>query len=194
MWSYAILFFVVFAETGLVITPFLPGDSLLFAAGALAAKGSFQVSLLAVILYIAVLAGDNVNYWFGRTIGKKLYEQDRIKFIKKEYIERTHNFYAKHGGKTIILARYVPIVRTFAPFVAGIGEMKYLRFLSYSIAGGITWVSLFVFGGFFFGNLSFVKNNFPFVIIAIVLISILPGVVEFLRQKFPKQESQEENR
>lgn len=181
MWSYAVLFLIIFAETGLVFTPFLPGDSLLFAAGALAATGAFNLPLLFVLLVVAAILGDTVNYWVGDYFGLKLFKKENARFLKKEYLDRTHKFYEKHGGKTIIIARFVPIVRTFAPFVAGVGSMTYFKFISYNVIGGIVWVAIFVFGGYFFGNLPFVKSNFSVVIIAIILISILPGVVEYFR-------------
>mgnify|MGYP000666377133 FL=1 len=181
-YTYGILFSVIFAETGFVFTPFLPGDSLLFAAGTFAAKGSFNPHLLFVLLTAAAILGDTVNYWIGHYIGLKIF--DRFpRILKREYLDRTHQFYEKHGGKTIILARFVPIVRTFAPFVAGVGSMTYPKFISYNVIGGIVWVGLFVYGGYFFGNLEFVKNNFSVVIISIILISMLPGLTEYLRHK-----------
>ena len=183
--TYVILFLVVFAETGLVITPFLPGDSLLFAAGTFAALGSFDVALLFVIICIAAILGDTVNYWIGHYFGPKVFQKES-KFIKKEYLVRTHNFYEKHGGKTIIIARFIPIIRTFAPFVAGVGAMTYSKFILYNIVGGIAWVALFIFGGYFFGNIPVVKNNFSLVIIVIIFISILPGIIEFARHKLKK--------
>lgn len=181
-YTYGILFSVIFAETGFVFTPFLPGDSLLFAAGTFAAKGSFNPHLLFVLLTAAAILGDTVNYWIGHYIGLKLF--DRFpRILKREYLDRTHQFYEKHGGKTIILARFVPIVRTFAPFVAGVGSMTYPKFISYNVIGGVVWVGLFVYGGYFFGNLEFVKNNFSIVIISIILISMLPGLTEYIRHK-----------
>ncbi len=183
--TYGILFLVIFAETGFVFTPFLPGDSLLFAAGTFAAIGSFNVHLLFVILSTAAIIGDSVNYLVGHYIGEKLFER-KNRFLKKEYLDRTHKFYEKHGGKTIILARFIPIVRTFAPFVAGIGAMTYSKFLAYNIIGGILWCAIFIYGGYFFGNLSFVKNNFSLVIIAIILISVLPMLIEYLRHRSSK--------
>lgn len=183
--TYLILFIVIFAETGFVFTPFLPGDSLLFAAGTFAAQGSFNVHILFLILTAAAIIGDTVNYWIGHYFGLKIFEKN-ARFLKKEYVEKTHRFYEKYGGKTIILARFVPIVRTFAPFVAGVGSMAYPKFISYNIIGGAIWCALFVYGGFYFGNLPFVKNNFSLVIIAIILISMLPGATEYLRHKLNK--------
>jgi membrane-associated protein len=184
--TYVILFLVIFAETGFVFTPFLPGDSLLFAAGTFAALGSFNVNILFVILAIAAVLGDTINYWIGHFLGVKLFDK-YPRILKKEYLDRTHKFYEKHGGITIIIARFIPIVRTFAPFVAGIGSMSYSRFIAYNIIGGVAWCALFVYAGYFFGNISFVKNNFSIVIITIVFISILPGIIEFLRHKIKKQ-------
>jgi membrane-associated protein len=178
--TYVFLFAVIFMETGLVVTPFLPGDSLLFAAGAFAAIGNLNIWLLFILLSVAAIAGDSVNYWIGHLIGKRAYT-GQIKFIKKEYIERTHAFFEKYGNKTIFLARFVPIVRTFAPFVAGVGEMSYTHFFSYNVFGGIVWVGLCSFAGYFFGNMQVVKDNFSLVVIAIVVISLLPAVVEWLK-------------
>jgi len=181
--TYVILFIVIFCETGLVVTPFLPGDSLIFAVGTFAAIGKLDIYVVFLILSIAAILGDTANYWIGHFIGPKIFEKEKIKFLKKEHLERTHQFYEKHGGVTIIIARFIPIIRTFAPFVAGIGSMTYPKFILYNIIGGILWVALFTFGGYFFGNLSFVKNNFSIVIIAIILISVLPGIIEYFRQK-----------
>jgi len=175
IWTYAILFLVIFMETGFVVTPFLPGDSLLFAAGTFAALGSLNVWLLLLLLMIAAIGGDTVNYWIGHYLGDRVYN---IKWIRREYLDRTHAFFQKHGGKTIFLARFVPIVRTFAPFVAGMGKMSYGYFFSYNVFGGIVWVLLFTFLGFFFGNIPFVKKNFELVIVAIILISVIPAVWE----------------
>ncbi|HOI45459.1 MAG TPA: DedA family protein [Candidatus Aminicenantes bacterium] len=186
-WTYLILFVVIFCETGLVVTPFLPGDSLLFAAGSFAALGAMKVGWLFVILVIAAVGGDTVNYWIGHYFGPKIFQKENVRFFKKEYMERTHAFYEKHGGKTIIIARFVPIIRTFAPFVAGIGSMSYAKFISYNVIGGVSWIALFVFGGYFFGNIPLVKKNFSLVILAIIFISLLPGVVEFARQRKKKK-------
>jgi membrane-associated protein len=182
-WAYLIVFLVIFCETGLVVTPILPGDSLLFGLGAIAAMGALKVEWLFVMLSIAAIAGDTVNYMIGHYVGPRVFARESGRFFKKEYLERTHRFYGKYGGKTIVIARFVPIIRTFAPFVAGIGSMTYSRFIVYNIVGGISWIALFIFGGYYFGNLSIVKRNFTLVIFAIILISILPGVIEYVRQR-----------
>ena len=188
MGTYILLFIIVFCETGLVVTPFLPGDSLLFAAGAFASLGSLNIAVLFFVLGIAAVLGDTVNYLIGKTIGGKLYHKNNLRFIKKEYLDRTREFYERHGGKTIIIARFIPIIRTFAPFVAGIGEMSYLRFVSYNVIGGVFWVGLFTLMGYYFGNLPAVKSNFTFVIFAIIFISILPGIIGFIKQKTNKKQ------
>jgi membrane-associated protein len=179
-WTYGILFFVIFMETGFVVTPFLPGDSLLFAAGTFAALGALNIWFLLGLLMLAAILGDTVNYWIGHSLGERAYN---IKWIKKEYLDKTHAFFEKHGGKTIFLARFVPIIRTFAPFVAGIGRMSYGYFITYNFVGGIVWVLLFTLAGFFFGNIPFVKENFEFVIIAIILISVLPIGIEWWKAR-----------
>jgi len=178
-WTYLLLFGIIFAETGLVVTPFLPGDSLLFVVGAFAAVGSFNLLWVFMVLFLAAVIGDTVNYAVGKLIGKKLIEKTNHRLIKKEYIEKTHKFYEKYGGKTIILARFVPIIRTFAPFVAGIGAMSYFKFVIFNIAGALLWVGIFVFGGYFFGNFPVVKENFSIVILIIIFVSVLPVAIEF---------------
>jgi membrane-associated protein len=185
LWTYLILFLIVFCETGLVVTPILPGDSLLFAAGALAAtEGSpLNVGVLYLILTVAAIIGDTVNYWIGAKIGPKVFAQEKSRFFKKEYLIRTQQFYEKYGGKTIIIARFIPIIRTFAPFVAGIGTMNYLKFIVYNIVGAILWVTICLFLGYFFGNIPIVKKNFSLVILAIVFISILPAIIEIIRSR-----------
>ena len=181
-WTYLILFLIVFAETGLVITPILPGDSLLFAAGTFAAIGSFNVLLLLVLLSLAAILGDTINYSAGKFLGAKAFKK-YPKIFKKEYLDKTHKFYEKHGSKTIVLARFVPIVRTFAPFVAGVGKMNYFRFLAYNMIGGLLWVALFVLGGFFFGNIPVIKSNFSAAILAIIILSFIPMAVEIWKHK-----------
>ncbi len=184
--TYALLFLIVFCETGLVVTPILPGDSLLFAAGTFAAAGSLRVDTLFILLSIAAVGGDTANYWIGHAVGPAVFNAQRVRFMKKEYLDRTHEFYERHGGKTIIIARFIPIIRTFAPFVAGVGSMTYLRFISYNVIGGVAWIALFVLGGYFFGNIPLVKENFSLVILAIIIISVMPGVVEFARHRARK--------
>jgi membrane-associated protein len=185
VWTYALLFAIIFMETGLVVTPFLPGDSLLFAAGTFAALGSLNVLILWLVVFVAAVLGDTVNYWIGNYIGPKVFEQD-YRFLKREYLERTQGFYEKHGGKTIVLARFVPIVRTFAPFVAGVGTMHYSRFFFFNVFGAFVWTSLFIFGGYFLGNIPIVKENFELAILGIILISVVPMVIEWLRNRSGK--------
>ena len=184
-WTYLILFCIIFCETGLVVTPFLPGDSLLFAAGAIAALGILNIWLLVGLLIIAAFLGDSLNYSIGKFLGKKVFERN-YRFIKKEYLYKAHAFYEKHGGETIIIARFVPIIRTFAPFVAGVGEMNYAKFLLYNILGGVLWVFTCSFGGYFFGNIPIVKNNFSIVVLVIIFISLLPMLIEYLRYKWKR--------
>jgi membrane-associated protein len=186
-WTYLLLFLIIFAETGFVFTPFLPGDSLLFAAGAIAALGSLNLWLLIALLITAAVLGDTVNYWIGHWFGATLFD-GRFRMLKKEHLERTHRFFDKYGGKTIILARFVPVVRTFAPFVAGMGAMDYRKFLTYNVVGGVTWVLLFTLLGYFFGNLPIVEQNFELVVIAIVILSVLPAIYEgFAERRRHKQ-------
>jgi len=182
VWTHLILFLIVFAETGLVVTPFLPGDSLLFAAGTFAALGSLDLGLVVVLLIAAAILGDTVNYWVGAWVGPRAFSGN-VKFLRKDYLDRTHAFYEKHGGKTIILARFVPIIRTFAPFVAGVGAMRYPQFITYNIVGAVLWVGLFVPAGYFFGNIPAVRKNFTLVILAIIAISVLPMALEAVRAR-----------
>ena len=181
-WTYGILFMIIFCETGLVIAPILPGDSLLFAAGTFAAKGDFDVKLLVPLLIIAAILGDALNYSIGRYLGPKVLQKNS-RIFKKEDLEKTQQFYEKYGGKTIIFARFVPIVRTFAPFLAGVGKMKYSYFASYNVIGGVIWIVLFVLAGLFFGNIPAVKHNFTLVIMAIIVLSIMPALIETLRSR-----------
>jgi membrane-associated protein len=183
LWSYLLFFAIIFAETGLVVTPFLPGDSLVFTLGTLAATGSLNIGWLFVILSAAAILGDSANYAVGKYFGSIILKKQGAWFLKKEHIDRTHRFYEKYGSKTIVLARFVPIVRTFAPFVAGVGRMSYTRFLTYNVAGGLLWITLFVFGGYFFGHTPIVQKNFGLVIIAIIIISILPAVIEIWKER-----------
>lgn len=180
--TYAILFGIIFMETGFVVTPFLPGDSLLFAAGVFAATGSFQVVLLWLLLMAAAIIGDTVNYWIGHYIGPRAFRMNS-RLLKKEHLDKAHAFYEKHGGKAIVLARFVPIVRTFAPFVAGVAKMHYGQFLSYNVIGAVVWVTIFVFAGYYFGNLPLVKNNFHYVMVVIVVISLVPIIFERIKSK-----------
>ena len=192
LWTYLILFLIIFFETAFVVTPFLPGDSLLFAAGAFAAAGALDQWTLFLLLSMAAIAGDTVNYWIGHYIGPKVFHYENSRFFKKEYLTRTHAFYEKYGGKTIIIARFMPIIRTFAPFVAGVGSMTYWRFLSYNFVGGVIWIGSLVFCGYYFGNIPFVKNNFTMVIMVIIFLSILPGIIEFIRHKMNSKNKIEE--
>lgn len=178
--TYLFLFLIIFCETGLVVTPFLPGDSLLFAAGAFAATGALDVSVLFLALVTAAVVGDSTNYWIGRTVGQKITARN---WIKPEHLEKTHGYFEKYGGKTLILARFAPFLRTFAPFVAGISRMTYRRFLGFSVAGGLLWISLFTFGGYFFGNLPIVQKNFKLIILGVIAVSLLPTAIEILRHR-----------
>jgi len=182
VWIYAILFAIVFAETGLVVTPFLPGDSLLFVCGALAAVGGLDMTLLVVVLISAAVIGDSVNYSFGRWVGPRVFREDR-KWLNRKHLDRTHEFYERHGGKTIVIARFVPIIRTYAPFVAGIGAMGYTRFLAYNVGGAVLWVVSLGYAGYFFGNIPWVKQNLSLVILGIIVLSMVPLVVEYLRHR-----------
>ncbi|BAE74893.1 conserved hypothetical protein [Sodalis glossinidius str. 'morsitans'] len=185
VWVYAFLFLILFCETGLVVTPFLPGDSLLFVAGALAALPSngLDIHVMVLLMVLAAIAGDAVNYTIGRLFGEKLFSNPDSKIFRRRYLDKTHEFYARHGGKTIILARFVPIVRTFAPFVAGMGNMRYRHFALYNVTGGLMWVLLFSYAGYFFGNMPMVQQNLKWLIVAIILLSVLPGVIEVWRQR-----------
>jgi membrane-associated protein len=184
-WTHLILFLIVFCETGLVVTPFLPGDSLLFAAGTFAALGALDLWMMVLLLIGAAILGDTVNYWVGAYIGPRAFGGN-LRFLRQEYLDRTHAFYERHGGKTIILARFVPIIRTFAPFVAGVGAMTYPRFLTYNVVGAVLWVGLFVLGGYFFGNIPTVRENFTLVILAIIALSVLPIAVEAIRARWSR--------
>jgi len=188
--TYLILFLIIFCETGLVVTPFLPGDSLLFAAGTIAAMDGqpLNIFFLIPVILVAAFTGDNTNFFIGKLIGHKVYEKN-YKLIKREYLEKTHNFYEKHGGKTLVIARFMPIIRTFAPFVAGVGEMKYLRFVSFSILGNILWVFIFILAGYYFGNIPYVKKNFTLVIVSIIIISLLPPFIAAIKHKLSNRNS-----
>jgi membrane-associated protein len=182
-WIYPLLFIVIFCETGLVITPFLPGDSLIFVTGTLSANHLLNLWFLFVVLIAAAILGDSVNYWIGKKIGPKIFRSNNSKFFNENNLIKAHNFYKKYGGKTIIYARFIPIIRTFAPFVAGIGEMGYFKFFSYNVIGGFLWVSIFLFGGHYFGQIQFVKDNLTLVILGIIIISIIPAIVEYIRER-----------
>ena len=181
-WTYLILFTIIFCETGLVVMPILPGDSLLFATGALVAVGNLKIEMVILLLVVAAILGDAVNYAIGYYLGPKVLSRNS-RFLKKEYLDRTHRFYEKYGGKTIVFARFIPIIRTFAPFLAGVGRMSYWKFGSYNVIGGVLWIAIFTLGGYFFGNLKVVRHNFTLVVIAIILISVMPAVIEMLRSK-----------
>ena len=183
VWIYGILFLIIFCETGLVVMPLLPGDSLLFAAGSIAAIGEMNIHLMVVLLIIAAILGDAVNFMIGKFFGEKLFANPNSKIFKQSHLQKTQQFYAKHGGKTIISARFIPIVRTFAPFVAGMGHMTYHHFLAYNVIGGVLWVTIFSYLGYFFGNLPIVKDNLSLVLIAIIVLSVLPGIIEIIRHK-----------
>ena len=186
LWSYVIIFVIIFCETGLVVTPVLPGDSLLFAIGTFAAIGSFDLFAVTAVLTVAAIAGDTANYWIGHYLGPKVFHYEGSRFFNKQHLERTHQFYEKYGGKTIIIARFIPVVRTFAPFVAGIGRMTYRKFISYDVIGGTSWIFSLTLAGYFFGNIPVVRNNFSVVVMAIIAISVMPGVIEFLRHRYKK--------
>lgn len=190
--TYVILFFIVFAETGFVVTPFLPGDSLLFVVGTLAGSGYLNIFIAYIALLAAAILGDTVNYWIGHRIGAKVFSKDNSRFFNKAYLEKTREFYEKHGGKTIILARFIPVIRTFAPFVAGVGKMHYGTFISYNIVGAFLWVTALLFTGFFFGGLPFIKNNFEYAVIGIIFVSLIPVVVEYFQHKRGPKMSKEE--
>ena len=181
--TYVILFLIIFAETGLVITPFLPGDSLLFVVGTLSGSGFLNIWIMYPLFLLAAFLGDNVNYWIGHTLGPRVFSQKNSRIFNKTYLEKTHAYFTKHGGKTIIIARFVPIVRTFAPFVAGIGRMPYLTFISYSICGTLLWVTIFTFTGYFFGGLPIIKKNFEFAVVGVIVVSLLPMLYEYLKSK-----------
>ena len=183
IWVYALLFAIVFCETGLVVTPFLPGDSLLFVAGTIAAAGGMDIVRVMAVLVVAALCGDNVNYWIGRWVGPHVFHYRESRWLNPRHLERTHAFYERHGGKTVVIARFVPIVRTYVPFVAGVGTMPYLRFLAFSVFGALAWVLSLCLAGYFFGNLPLVKNNLGAVIVLIVLVSVSPGLVAWLRHR-----------
>ena len=182
IWVYAILFLIIYCETGLVITPFLPGDSLLFVAGALCGMGALQLEVLAPLLMLAAFSGDNTNYWIGRLIGMRLLKRT-TGLIKREHLDKTHAFYEKHGGKTVLFARFLPIIRTFAPFVAGIGLMRYRLFMTFSALGSVAWIGSLTVAGFFFGNIPLVKSNLTLIILGIIVISLLPAILEFIRHR-----------
>jgi len=182
-WTYLVIFFVIFAETGLVVTPFFPGDSLLFAAGAIAAIGDLNIISLFLLLSLAAFLGNLSNYWIGYKVGPEIFKKEKSRLFNKNYLDRTHEFYEKHGSITIVIARFMPFIRTFAPFVAGIGKMTYFKFMIYSLVGSVMWVALFLFGGYYFGNISVVKENFSLVIIAIIVISLIPAGISYIHSR-----------
>ena len=186
LWVYALLFAIIFAETGFVVTPFLPGDSLLFVAGTLAAGSGLDVQWLIPLLIAASFSGDNTNYWIGHHLGPRVFNRNGSRFLNREYLDRTRAFYDRHGGKTILLARFLPIIRTFAPFVAGVGRMPYVRFMAFSFAGSVLWIGVFVLAGYYFGHLPVVRKNLTLVMLGIIIISILPGVIAWLRHRFSR--------
>ena len=183
LWTYLILFLIIFCETGLVVTPILPGDSLLFAVGTFAASGALDLGVILLLLSAAAIAGDTVNYAIGARVGPRIFHQEGVRLLNREYLDRTHRFYEQHGAKTIVIARFVPIIRTFAPFVAGLGRMSYARFITYNVVGGVGWIACLVLGGYAFGNIPVVRQNFSLVIVAIIVLSLLPGLIEVLRQR-----------
>lgn len=182
-WTYAFLFIIVFCETGLVVTPFLPGDSILFATGALVSSGKFNIFILLCAFYLAAVIGDTVNYYIGQKIGNKILKNEHPQYIKKEYLKKADDFYKKHGSMTIVIGRFIPIIRTFVPFVAGIGKMNYLKFIIYNMLGGFLWVTLFLGGGYIFGNLPFLKQHFSYILIAVIIVSIIPAIAAFIKEK-----------
>jgi membrane-associated protein len=181
--SYIIVFFIVFCETGLVVTPFLPGDSIIFAAGAIASEGIMEIFTLFIIFFLAAVIGDTVNYCAGKKVGNDILSKKNVKWVNKDYIHKAHKFYEKHGSMAIVMGRFIPIIRTFIPFIAGIGEMSYTKFITYNMIGGFLWVFLFLCGGYFFGSLPIVKQNFSYVVICIIIISLIPAVITFVREK-----------
>jgi len=191
--TYVILFSIIFIETGVVIMPVLPGDSLLFAAGALAGIGSMNIFTLLIVIYLAAVLGDTANYHIGKKIGKRILDKEEIRFINKDYLIKAQKFYEKHGSMTIVIGRFIPIIRTFVPFVAGVGEMNYSKFIPYNMIGGGLWVSLFLGMGYFVGNLPFIKNHFSYVLIAIIIISLLPGIIVFIKEKKKKEDNEEDD-
>jgi membrane-associated protein len=190
IWTYGLIFLIIFCETGLVVTPFLPGDSILFATGALASIGEMNILTLFIVFFSSAVIGDTVNYFIGNKIGTKILEKENVRFINKEYLKKAHVFYEKHGSMTIVVGRFIPIIRTFVPFIAGIGEMSYSKFITYNIFGGFIWVSLFLGGGYLFGNLDIIKEHFSYVLIAIIVISLVPGVVTFLKERKSSKEEE----